>query len=92
MKILSECKRFEVNGENQTITIKKEIGSLDFYKECMRIFSRAEFMDDEIPVIEYHNNIQCTGGWKYIGFDKIIPQDVTFDIHKEVKPKVEKLI
>ena len=86
-RVLSPQEEFDIDGENQTITIHKKIGALDFYLECMRIFARPEFMDYEVPVIEYLNRVQCIGGWKYVGWEKIIPQDITFSIHKEEEKK-----
>jgi len=71
IKTLSDSKKFEVNTEDKTITIFSVIGTVDFYKECMHIFARAEFMDSDMPIIEEGWGISIINDWKIINKERI---------------------
>ena len=84
--IKSPTESFVVNPDKKIISFTKEIGVLSFYQECMEMFSRSEFMDLEIPIIEKDGNIYSTGEWDFKNIFFIVSQEVV----KVYKPRLDR--
>jgi hypothetical protein len=75
---------FNILLDKKLIVIIKEIGSLDFYREIMKIFGQAEFMSEEMPVIEKDNVIYSTGHWKFKNSFFLVDQEITHTIKSKL--------
>ena len=78
--MISDSKKFEIDTINKKITIISLIGSIDFYKECMHIFSRSEFMDVEMPIDEIKYAIYVINDWEIINKELIYDQSVIIEM------------